>query len=395
MIWKLLAGAALLACGAGDIPVKEGEKIAFLGDSITQGGMGPTGYVSLVIQGLKANGIGATAIGAGISGHKSNDMLARVQRDVIDKKPDWMTLSCGVNDVWHGAKGVPLDQYKANIAQIVEKVQGAGIRVMILTSTMIGENPKEANNDKLIPYNEFLRDLAKEKKCLFADLNGAMQKELEEKEKAGAKRGNLLTSDGVHMNPFGNIMMASGVLRGFGLDEAQMSKAREAWLDIPGGVTLAPPGAPDAPAVPGAGGGRPEGGEDGPGPAPGRPGPGGGRDAQEIGPAPALPGRVPQAPASETRARKRFCCRRSSCIRSGCHWTPTMKRWASLSTPSMIPSSLTAVIRSPRPGRLIDWWCQEFTVGRDVPRSSWSRLPRKIPTGWVAPSECRSTSGRS
>jgi hypothetical protein len=63
----------IVACvRAADSP--QGQKIAFLGDSITQGGMGPTGYVSLVISGLKANGINAGCIGAGISGHKSNQM---------------------------------------------------------------------------------------------------------------------------------------------------------------------------------------------------------------------------------------------------------------------------------------------------------------------------------
>jgi lysophospholipase L1-like esterase len=237
---KTLAAALFLSLAAGDLPVKDGDKIAFLGDSITQGGMGPTGYVSLVIHGLKTHGVNATAIGAGISGHKSNDMLARLQRDVLDKKPHWMTLSCGVNDVWHGAKGVPLEDYRKNITQIVDQAQGAGIKVMILTATMIGEKADEANNQKLEPYNEFLRALAKEKKCLLGDLNADMHRELDEKEKAGGKRGNLLTSDGVHMNPRGNMMMAAGVLKGFGLDDAQLSKAKDAWLDIPGGATVAP-----------------------------------------------------------------------------------------------------------------------------------------------------------
>ncbi|HVR85575.1 MAG TPA: GDSL-type esterase/lipase family protein, partial [Planctomycetota bacterium] len=163
------------------------------------------------------------------------------QRDVIDKKPEWMTLSCGVNDVWHGAKGVPLDQYKQNITQIVEKAQAAGIKVMILTATMITENPKEPNNEKLAAYNDFLRELAKEKKCLLGELNGAMQKEIDEREKAGGKRGKLLTSDGVHMNPLGNVMMASGVLRGFGLGDEQMAKATEAFMDIPNGASASVP----------------------------------------------------------------------------------------------------------------------------------------------------------
>jgi lysophospholipase L1-like esterase len=234
----LTMGPGLMALTGGEIAVKDGEKIAFLGDSITQGGMGPTGYVSLVIQGLKTAGVSATGIGAGISGHKSNDMLARLQRDVIDKKPDWMTVSCGVNDVWHGAKGVPLDAYKKNMTEIIEKAQAAGIKVVILTATMIGENPAEPNNQKLAAYNDFLHDLAKEKKCLLADLNSDMHKELDEREKAGKKRGNSLTSDGVHMNPFGNMMMAAGILRALGLDDARLSKAREAWLDIPNGASF-------------------------------------------------------------------------------------------------------------------------------------------------------------
>lgn len=212
------------ALQAAEIAVKDGQKIAFMGDSITQGGVGPKGYVTLVMRGLEANGVKATAIPAGISGHKSNDMLARLERDVLSKKPDWMTLSCGVNDVWHGARGVPLDQYQRNIVQIVDKCQAAGIKVMILTSTMIGEDQPNPNNQKLVAYNAFLRDLAKEKKCLLADLNADMQAAIA---KAGPdKKGNLLTGDGVHMNPAGNVMMATGVLKAFGLGDEQIAKAQ-------------------------------------------------------------------------------------------------------------------------------------------------------------------------
>jgi lysophospholipase L1-like esterase len=175
-------------------------------------------------------------IGAGISGHKSNQMLDRLERDVLSKKPQWMTLSCGVNDVWHGDKGVPLEDYKKNITSIVDKAQAAGIKVVILTSTMIGEDQANPNNQKLISYNEFLRDLAKEKKCLFADLNGEMQATLAAAVKAQAKpgnKGNLLTSDGVHMAFAGNQMMALGVLKGLGLNAAELAKAGGGWLDIP------------------------------------------------------------------------------------------------------------------------------------------------------------------
>lgn len=230
--------AAVLAIGmigvtevqAKRLPVKEGQKIAFLGDSITQGGVGPKGYVTLVISGLASAGVKVTAIPAGISGHKSNNMLERLDRDVLSKKPDWMTLSCGVNDVWHGANGVPLDKYKENITKIVDQCQAAGIKVMILTSTMIGEDQPNANNQKLVAYNEFLRTLAKQKKCLLADLNADMQAGIAQVKE---KKGYVFTGDGVHMNDAGNEMMAIGVLKAFGLSKAQVEQARKSWAPAP------------------------------------------------------------------------------------------------------------------------------------------------------------------
>ena len=47
------------------------------------------------------------------------------------------------------------------------------------------------------------------------------------------KKGNLLTGDGVHMNAAGNKMMATGVLRAFGLSAEQITKAETAWSTPP------------------------------------------------------------------------------------------------------------------------------------------------------------------
>lgn len=221
----LMAGSVCTA----EIVVKDGEKIAFMGDSITQAGARPGGYVTLVISGLEANGVKAPRVAAGISGHKSNQMLARLEKDVLSKKPDWMTLSCGVNDVWHGARGVLLPEYKVNITKIVDQCQKADIKVMILTSTMIGEDEPNERNQKLAPYNAFLRELAKEKKCLLADLNADMQAAVKKAGGGKDKKSRILTGDGVHMNPAGNKMMATGVLKAFGLDDAQIKKAQKAW----------------------------------------------------------------------------------------------------------------------------------------------------------------------
>jgi len=245
-----LGSGSLVSAQERELKVKAGEKIAFMGDSITQAGNGKNGYVTFVMDALNREGLQVTHIPAGISGHKSSNMLARLDRDVLSKKPDWMVLSCGVNDVWHFTlrlgkrtfQGVELEDYKKNIRAMVEKAGTSGVKVMILTSTMIGEDPEKGTNKTLAPYNDFLRKLAAEKNLPLADLNKEMQVALgkipDEKGKArmygepeyDRKIANKLTTDGCHMNTLGNIMMARGVLRTFGLAEEKIAKAEKGWL---------------------------------------------------------------------------------------------------------------------------------------------------------------------
>ena len=204
------------------------------------------GYVRLVMAGLEANGVKAEAVPAGISGHKSDNMLARLERDVISKKPQWMTLSCGVNDVWHGKNGVALDDaalaagdygpagatrgtYKKNIAEIVDKAEAAGIQVVLLTATVIQEKLDNAENAKLAPYNDYLRMLAREKKLRLADLNALFQERIKAENKPNQK---VLTSDGVHMAREGDKLMATGVLQALGLDATQLKTAQESWAKL-------------------------------------------------------------------------------------------------------------------------------------------------------------------
>ena len=228
MACLILPTGKITAAEKGTIAVKNGEKIAFMGDSITQAGRRKGGYCQLVLAALKDQGIEAVPVFAGISGHKSNQMLARLEKDVLQHKPDWMTLSCGVNDVWHGNRGVDLKSYKKNITEIVTRAHKAGVQVMLLTSTMISEDQSKDMNQKLAGYNDFIKSLAKDKKCLLADLNADMQAGLK-KFPADAPKGKQLTSDGVHMNKARNIMMARGVAKAFGLTDQQLDKSAENW----------------------------------------------------------------------------------------------------------------------------------------------------------------------
>ena len=92
--------------------------------------------------------------------------------------------------------------------------------------------PANKYNQKLAAYNEFLKELAAEKKCMFADLNDDMQKAIADFKKAHPRAmGNYLTVDGVHMNSGGNALMARGILRALGLNDQELARAEKVWQD--------------------------------------------------------------------------------------------------------------------------------------------------------------------
>jgi lysophospholipase L1-like esterase len=231
----LLLGLFLCAEVRAQVPatnllVKDGQKVAFLGDSITDGGWKVSGgYVRLVVAGLDALGVKITPIPAGVGGNRSADMLARLDKDVISQKPDWMLLSCGVNDVW--SRQVDLDTFKKNITAIVDKAQAAGIKVMLLTPTPIGEASKNIFNDALPAYVAFMVQLGKDRKLPVANENAAYLTYLQAHPEPGNR--TIVTIDTIHPNADGHQIMAKTVLAAFGATPDQMAVVEKAWLAAP------------------------------------------------------------------------------------------------------------------------------------------------------------------
>ena len=212
------------------IEVKNRDRIAFLGDNVTAKGNLEAGYISYVISALKDHGIHATKIPAGVAGNKASDMLARLQKDVLRHKPQILILNCGMNDATLGKRN-QLEKFKKNVTGIVEKAQAAKVKVYILTATMISENINHSSNRKLKPYNDFLRKLAKEKNCVLIDLyNEMIQTQNKIKKVYPGIRGNILTIDGIHMNPLGDIMIANCILKALGMTEEQLAKSYPTWI---------------------------------------------------------------------------------------------------------------------------------------------------------------------
>lgn len=219
-----LAAAVSLAASAGPV-VGNGERIAFLGDSITQLGNEPKGWVNIVMEGLKDAGVSnLVKIAAGVSGNRSTQMLGRVD-GVLAQKPDWILISCGVNDVWHREHiqangqhtGVDLPDFKRNMSEIYDRCEKAGAKPVMLTATMIMENPDDRKNKWLVPYNDFVKAEAKRRGALCIDLNAAMHRALADALDVDRRPGNKMTWDGVHPSALGNLMLSGAILRGLGV----------------------------------------------------------------------------------------------------------------------------------------------------------------------------------
>lgn len=213
------------------------RRIVTLGDSITQGGGRPGGYVWQMDQYLQvlypARKI--EIVNAGISGHKSTDMRARFQKDVLDRQPDIVTISVGINDIWHGFMGpghpagygprrVPLDDYRTHVAAMVDAAHAAGVGVVLFTTTIFEDRPDSTRNRRAENYNDAVRALAAERGTALADQFAAFMAAWERNRQVG--NGVKLTTDQVHLALPGDTLMAHTALRALGVSEAALRVAR-------------------------------------------------------------------------------------------------------------------------------------------------------------------------
>ena len=193
-------------------------KVVFFGDSITEAGVKPHGFISIDDSLLNPPGHAAyELIGAGISGNKVYDLYLRVEDDVIPLAPDIVVIWVGVNDVWHKkmGTGTDADKFERFYLALVKKFKTADIRPILCTPATIGEkydNTNEQDGD-LNKYANIIRKIAADQQLTLVD----MRKEFEDYEKihntANLDRG-LLTADGVHLNDAGNQFVAKLMAEG-------------------------------------------------------------------------------------------------------------------------------------------------------------------------------------
>ncbi len=225
-------------------PLLQGvTRIVTLGDSITQGGAKPGGYVWLLDRYLRDiyRSTPIEIVNAGISGHKATDMQARFARDVLAHSPQLVTINVGVNDVWHGFRdfeagvdylkgdrpnGVPLGIYREKVEAMITAAKAQNVKVVLLTPTPVHENPATPENVRLEAYVRAMHELGAKHRCTVVDLNAAVARVVGAYRKEAGPHRNVLTTDGVHMNAAGNQLMAWTILRGLGIPEIALAKAQ-------------------------------------------------------------------------------------------------------------------------------------------------------------------------
>lgn len=213
----ILLGVVFFA-SAGCAPASGGNLVVCFGDSITEQGGAWGGYVGMAEKVLRRSRPDANIrlVAAGVSGSRVPDLERRVDAEVIARKPQAVVVYIGINDVWHSTRGggTSLSDYEAGLDRLVEKMQQAGIAVILCTPSVIGEARPGTNSldSMLDTYAEATRQVAARHGCRLVDLRRALQDYLTAHNPRNFESG-ILTTDGVHLNAAGNRLVAHEITK--------------------------------------------------------------------------------------------------------------------------------------------------------------------------------------
>jgi lysophospholipase L1-like esterase len=190
------------------------KRVIFFGDSITQQGAEPGGYITRIdsICKLENRSSQFEFIGAGVGGNKVYDLYLRMDDDVLAKNPDIVVIYIGVNDVWHKTSygtGTDPDKFEKFYNAIIKKLKEKNIAVVLCTPDVIGEKTDFTNQQDgdMNRYAAIIRNIAKQNNLPLIDLR---QKFLDYNRQYNPenKEQGILTKDRVHLNAKGNQLVA-------------------------------------------------------------------------------------------------------------------------------------------------------------------------------------------
>ena len=167
-------------------------RVVFIGDSITEN------WVALA-PGLFASG----AVGRGISGQTSPQILVRFYQDVVRVHPRVVHIMIGTNDLAGNTGPNSPEMYKDHVAAMVDLARANGIGVVIgsiLPAAKFPWKPQLSPAGQVVALNAWLRELARARGAVYADYHGTLVN-------AEGGMNPDIAPDGIHPNAKGYALM--------------------------------------------------------------------------------------------------------------------------------------------------------------------------------------------
>ena len=207
-------------------PFKNGDRILFQGDSITDCGRQSDpygigqGYPAMVKAFLTvaAPGVKIEVVNRGSSGDKSVDLVNRWQTDCIDLAPTHVSIMIGVNDIWRRfdgrvAEAIALPDYTAYYRRLIETCVHANIRNLILmTPTTINVDPAHPSNVMCGEYANVVEGFAREYGATLVPARDRIWRAV-----ASGPNVKFWLPDGVHPSAAGHAVLAAAWLEAVGV----------------------------------------------------------------------------------------------------------------------------------------------------------------------------------
>ena len=207
--------------------------ILFQGDSITDASrsrendknMG-CGYANMVAGELGANEpYQYKFFNRGISGNRIVDLYARIKQDMINLKPDYMSILIGINDVWHDytrQNGVSAEKFELVYGLMIEELKQAlpELKIMILEPFVLPGSDTANTEEHPHRWDYFcaeakLRSEAAKRIAEKYDLPFVPLQDALTKANADAPYSGYWLRDGVHPTPAGHALIKRAWLQTF------------------------------------------------------------------------------------------------------------------------------------------------------------------------------------
>lgn len=206
--------------------------IVFQGDSITDAGRSREGdqwagygYPTMVKGQLGYEQPGKYVFyNRGVSGNRVVDLYARIKQDIINLKPDYLSILIGVNDVWHefgGHNGVDAPKYEKIYRMLIEEIREAlpACRIMILEPFVLPGTGTQSTEEEPDRWEIFRSEVEKRAAAAkrVAESYGLPFVPLQERFDAAAKTAepSYWLMDGVHPTAMGHELIKRAWLEAF------------------------------------------------------------------------------------------------------------------------------------------------------------------------------------